>query len=583
MSSNSKFVVYIDQEKINPQLAKDTVIKYDPLRRSDPNRGFYLDEQEELHIADSDVMEMHKLCINKYPVPGAIRLIRLPDESGTPIHQFAENGFRLYNLPEISPDKIIGLLGPNGVGKSVSMDIISGRLRPNLAQSDASIRAVLEQFRGTVLHQHLLQVFDQELSVSYKIQRVEQLQQQDIVVKKFLSDVPEELISALGILHVMSRRTGVLSGGELQRVLLARHIAADAQLYVFDEPSTYLDVKQRLNTAKLIAGIQSGSVFVIDHDLTILDMCSDQIHVYYGDPSAFGYVSDSLSVREGINQYITGYLRSHNIAFRKKPLEFSQETQQETGSATTLLEYSALSKNLETFNMEVSSGQIRRKEVVAVFGENALGKTVFAKLLAGVLTADSGNVDSKTIAYKPQHIKASSVRVEDFIDAHIDMTDVFFKKLIRQAFGLDMVYDQTLESLSGGQLQKLAITYCLSQDAQLYVLDEPSAYLDVEARLRLSSLLKEFVAKKDTSILLIDHDLLLLANIAQRGIVFSGTPGIQGTASQPMHIRDALNVFLSSIDVTFRVDRQTSRLRANKPGSQKDIAQKTTGMYVERA
>ncbi|PSH01940.1 MAG: ribosome biogenesis/translation initiation ATPase RLI, partial [Nanohaloarchaea archaeon SW_10_44_10] len=97
--NSKKFIVAIDQEKIEPDLARETVINFDPLNRAGKEGGFYLDENGELHIDDEDVMEAHKMAINKYPYSNAITMIQLPFEEGDKVHQFSENSFRLYGLP----------------------------------------------------------------------------------------------------------------------------------------------------------------------------------------------------------------------------------------------------------------------------------------------------------------------------------------------------------------------------------------------------------------------------------------------------------------------------------------------------
>jgi len=122
---------------------------------------------------------------------------------------------------------------------------------------------------------------------------------------------------------VVDRKISELSGGELQRVAIAACAARDAQFYFFDEISPYLDIYQRINVARLIQKISKDrAVLVIEHDLAILDMLADVVHIAYGKPAGFGVVTLPKSVRVGINQYLKGYLPEENIRIRPEAIKF---------------------------------------------------------------------------------------------------------------------------------------------------------------------------------------------------------------------------------------------------------------------
>lgn len=71
--------------------------------------------------------------------------------------------------------------------------------------------------------------------------------------------------------------------------------------YMFDEPSSYLDIKQRLVAAEVIRKLLKPDNYVIavEHDLSVLDYLSDFVCVLYGKPSMYGVVTMPYSVREG--------------------------------------------------------------------------------------------------------------------------------------------------------------------------------------------------------------------------------------------------------------------------------------------
>ena len=157
-------------------------------------------------------------------------------------------------------------------------------------------------------------------------------------------------------------------------------------------------------------------------------------------------------------------------------------------------------------------------------------------------------------------------------------SDTYFSEIVRP-LGLIRLLDRNVEDLSGGELQRTAIAHCLSQKADLYLLDEPSAFLDVEQRLSIAKLTRNIVEVKEKSSLIIDHDLLSLSKIGDRAIVFLGDPGMEGHVDDVTSIRNAFNTFLATVGITFRADKITGRPRANKFDSKLDREQKEKGTY----
>ncbi|WP_414837357.1 ribosome biogenesis/translation initiation ATPase RLI [Candidatus Nanosalina sp. VS9-1] len=591
---NSKdFIVVVDQEKIEPDLARETVINFDPLNRAGKDGGFYLTDNGELHIDDEHVMEAHKMAINKYPYDGAIQMIQLPFEEGERIHQFSENSFRLYGLPTPEEGRVVGLIGENGIGKSVSLKILSGQIKPNLGdyENPPEWQDILEEYRGTGLQKHFEKLAEDEIESAYKPQQVERLPDvYDGVVRELLEKVDErglleEVAENLDIKQLLDRELEHLSGGELQRVAIASTVLKDVDIYMIDEPSSFLDVKQRLNAGREIQALgEEKSVMAVEHDLATLDLISSGVHIFYGEPGGYGMVSNMFSTKEGINQYLDGYLPSENIRFRSNSIEFDRTKRSQVERKPVVFEFPEFEKDFGDgeFQVEVEGGKVHDEEILAIFGENGLGKTVFAKMLAGAIEADKGESPDVDISYKPQYLEAQDETVEQALRKHVNIDSKRFENRIGEPLGLEELYERNLEDLSGGELQKVGIAICLCKDADIYLLDEPSAYLDVEARVNLAKMLKRFARKTEKPLMIIDHDLLLLDYVADRGMVFSGEPGVEGKASEPEKIGDAMDRFLEDVGLTFRKDPDTGRPRANKPGSQKDQEQRHEGDFYEK-
>ncbi len=246
--NSKKYIVVVDQDKIEPDIARETVINFDPLNRAGKEGGFYINEEEELHIDDEDVMEAHRMAINKYPYDGAIKMIQLPAEEGDKVHQFSENSFRLYGLPEPDEGSVVGLLGENGIGKTTALKILKGDIKPNLGEynDEPEWDEILKRYRGTGLQTHFQKLEDEGVSSAYKPQQVERLP--DIYsgkVRELLEKVAEngeveEVAEKLDIKKLLDRNLENLSGGEMQRVAIASTVLKDRDFYMIDEPSSFL-------------------------------------------------------------------------------------------------------------------------------------------------------------------------------------------------------------------------------------------------------------------------------------------------------------------------------------------------------
>ena len=533
------------------------------------------------------------ICVEKCPFD-AITIRNLPQElDEDPIHRYGDNGFALYGLPAPQEGRVTGILGPNGIGKTTAVRILADELAPNLGRpgEEPGWDAVLEAYRGTELQEYLEAVRGGNLTVARKPQYVDRIPDQfDGTTRELLArtderDVLAELIEQLEIASVVDQSIDTLSGGELQRVALAATLARDADFYFLDEITPYLDIGQRMTAARLIRELADAdrSVLVVEHDLAILDLLTDTVHVAYGDPGTFGVITPPKSVKNGINEYLAGYLENENMRIRQTEIEFEEHAPQQRVGGEPIVSYPALEKAYDGgFSLEVAPGEIRENEVLGVVGPNGIGKSTFAKLLAGRLEPDAGSVDAALdVAYKPQYVEIDQpMRVDAFLSTVTDAVGTsYWTTEIAEPLSLDPVMDQNLTDLSGGERQRVAIAACLSQDADLYLLDEPSAHLDVEQRVQATSAIRRYADANDATALVIDHDIYMIDMLSDRLLVFDGEPAERGQAATPQGMRAGMNEFLANLEVTFRRDERTDRPRINKPGSQLDREQKQAGEY----
>ena len=529
------------------------------------------------------------ICIKKCPFD-AIDIVSLPEELEHPTHRYGKNGFALYGLPIPLEGKVTGILGANGIGKSTAVKILSGQLRPNLGNFDTEVawEEIFKRYAGTELFDYLQTVSKKSLKIASKPQYIDYIPKIFTgTVRALLKKTDErnklsEMLPALKLNAILDHDISTLSGGELQRVAIAACLARDADLYFLDEITPFLDIYQRIAAAKLIRELAAERpVVVVEHDLAILDMLADTVHVGYGKPAVFGIITRHKGVRVGINQYLEGFLTEENVRFRTTQVVFEKRAHDKGSNREDLFEIPAMTKEYESFHLTVSGGTIRSGEVLGVVGANGMGKSTFAKLLAGVETPTKGKMESSLrISYKPQYIKAdTSDSVEMYLRRCTTKYDTsYYQHEIIESLSLEPILQSSVDTLSGGELQRVTIAGCLSRDADVYILDEPSAHLDVEQRVKVTRMIKHHAEGKQVGIMVIDHDIYLIDMISERILVFEGEPGISGTAAGPFKMRDGMNRFLDALDVTFRRD-QSGRPRINKPGSFLDREQKSSGEF----
>ncbi|MFC2174682.1 ribosome biogenesis/translation initiation ATPase RLI [archaeon] len=518
------------------------------------------------------------ICVKKCPYT-AITIINLPEELGNPMHQYGVNGFRVFGLP-VPKQGVVGLVGSNATGKSTLVNILAGQIVPNLGGENKDWHKVVEMHRGNEIQTHLEALSKGGTHISMKPQNV------DLIPKAFSGTVAELLekenatpdLKKFEIAHLTERHLDEVSGGELQRIAIAVGISREADVYFFDEPTTYLDVKQRLKVAKLIRELaETKRVMVVEHDLAVLDYLSDYVHVLYGKPGVYGIVSSLKSVRVGINEFLDGFLRAENMRFRKEGIKFLVKPPATEWEGREYQEYPSFKKKYDAFSLEAEGGVLRRGEVIGILGPNAIGKSTFMKALAGVEKSEPELDWSLEISYKPQYISSDFEGTVMQLVGKSEMNRELFESYLKPE--IKDLFNKKVKELSGGELQRVGIVLALARDCDLCLLDEPSAFLDVEQRIRFADIIRKITEKQEITTMVIDHDITLQDYVSDRLMVFDGDPGKTGKAMAAEAMHSGMNRFLEGMDITYRRDPDSGRPRANKPDSQKDSEQKKTGEY----
>ncbi|GAX75697.1 hypothetical protein CEUSTIGMA_g3140.t1 [Chlamydomonas eustigma] len=536
------------------------------------------------------------ICVKKCPFE-AIMIINLPknlDRDTT--HRYGPNTFKLHRLPVPRPGQVLGLVGTNGIGKSTALKVLAGKLKPNLGRFDSppDWQEILTHFRGSELQNYFMRVLEDNLKPVMKPQYVDHIPKAvrgNVLTTLTARDERKNLQTLLVDLEleqVTDRNVENLSGGELQRFAIAAVAIQEANVYMIDEPSSYLDVRQRLKAGKVIRELlkQDTFVIVVEHDLAVLDYLSDFICCLYGKPGAYGVVTLPFGVREGINIFLAGFVPTENLRFREESLTFKvvEVMAEEEVKKFARYSYPQMTKTQGNFTLSVDGGDFTDSEIIVMLGENGTGKTTFIRMLAGALEPDEGanELPKFQVSYKPQKISPKfegSVRALLHKKIRESYLHAQFQSDVMKPLNIEALMDQDVQNLSGGELQRVAITMCLGQPADIYLIDEPSAYLDSEQRIIASKVIKKFIMHAKKTAFVVEHDFIMATYLADRVIVYEGEPSKRAQATVPQSLTSGMNRFLTNLDITFRRDPTNYRPRINKYASTKDREQKEAGTY----
>lgn len=565
------------------------------------------------------------------------------------IHSYGPKSFNLHRLPVPVRGDIVGLVGPRSIGKTTALKILAGELTPNLGRfNDPPLDwlTIRTHLHDKHLRRFLAQVVNHKLKVVFKPQQVPQ-DYMGLAVWEILRKVDDRKDLRALILCFLDLKTPSVKFHRLDiraqhRVTLAAALLQDADVYIFDDISSFLDMRQRFMVAQLIRSLKTAKsyVIVVDNDLSVIDYVSDYMYIMYGEPEAYGVFSEQyFDVETGIEYYLRGFDPIEDNLIRGDPLIFERDFFISAPNEKHLepdpepligrrYSYPHMTTNHLKLKMKVEGGNLHDCQIHLVLGDQGTGKSTFIKLLAGFLPPDGVEpwCPEYLESYKPKEIsfiRACTVRaaLETRCFHHRFVSDVI------EPLQIDRLMGRKLTSLSPGERQRVAITFCLMKDAHVYLIDEPSLDLDSDMRIRVALAIRKHILRIQRAAVVVENDFLMAAYLADKVILVEPSidtasclprdiarpvsgfsvsagrvnrrpvsdfsvsaglrplvngPSVSGfSVSSPCDRVAGFNLLLEKLNITFRQVPNSSRLtpRVNKAGSMEDKTQKLNGNF----
>ena len=484
---------------------------------------------------------------------------------------------------QINPGERVGLVGPNGAGKTTIFRLIMGEETPDEGSVERPRKLTLGYFNQDISSLRGRSVLAETVSGAGEVatlgEEMKELEDKmavgcddlDAVVARYGEvqarymelggyDVEARAHTILAGLGVSAEQiagdVGNLSGGWKMRVALAKILLLKPDVLLLDEPTNYLDIESILWLEEFLRSYP-GSVVMTSHDRDvmnrvvkkIIEIDGGQVRSYTGNYDFYEQMRAQEAVRREaeyerqqsmlakeirfIERFRAQAAKASQVQSRVKKLdkidriepprrliEREFEFKKPARAGDDVVKVSGLRK---AYGDRVVHGGlsllVRRGERWAVMGENGAGKTTLLKMVAGVLTPDSGEVTvgaSVTMGYFAQHqmeqLDATSTVIAE-LQAHAPTTGLGVLRNLAGAFGFqgDDV-EKPVRVLSGGERARLVLAKLLFDAPNLLVLDEPTNHLDIATKRALMKALSSYQG----TLLFVSHDRAFLRSVATR-------------------------------------------------------------------
>jgi peptide/nickel transport system ATP-binding protein len=460
----------------------------------------------------------------------------------------------------VQTGEAVALVGESGSGKSSIASAISGLLPDNARIDGGGIRLFgrevstfssreWRELRGSVLGyipQDPLGSLDPLMRVGDQI--AESVSHARGVKPSRSRDIALGLLQKVGISDTDRKYESYpheLSGGQLQRVLIASALAGEPEVLIADEPTSALDVTVQKRILDLLASLQkefSLTLLLITHDLSLAGERSDRVVVL-----RHGRVVESGATHQVITAPTALYTRQlFSDVPALTPDKYSARRGQARTSPGVGAEVAVSVRDLtKTFVRGVNavdgvSFDVVSREIHALVGESGSGKTTIARIVAGLTGYEHGtvNVLGTVRPLVPEVVNPDPSRLQLVYQNPLSALDPRFSvlKLVGEPLAIEgkakrevseragellsrvglphEYWGRKASQLSGGQRQRVAVARALILSPSILVLDEPTSALDVTVQSQIVELLFELREQYDLTFLFISHDLSLVRQIA---------------------------------------------------------------------
>ena len=484
---------------------------------------------------------------------------------------------------QINSGERVGLVGPNGAGKTTIFRLIMGQESPDEGSVERPRKLTLGYFNQDISGMRGRSVLGEAVAGAGEVAQLgedmkileEQMAQGcddlDAVVARYgevqarfmelggydVEARAHTILAGLGIsAEQIAADVGNLSGGWKMRVALAKILLLKPDVLLLDEPTNYLDIESILWLEEFLRSYP-GAVVMTSHDRDvmnrvvkkIIEIDGGQVRSYTGNYDFYEQMRAQEAVRREaeyerqqamlakeirfIERFRAQAAKAAQVQSRVKKLDKIERLEpprrlierefdfrKPSRSGDDVVKVSELRKAYgDRVVHQGLSMLVRRGERWAVMGENGAGKTTLLKMVAGVLTPDSGDVTvgaSVSMGYFAQHqmeqLDGSSTVIEE-LQAHAPTTGLGVLRNLAGAFGFhgDDV-EKPVRVLSGGERSRLVLAKLLFDAPNLLVLDEPTNHLDIATKRALMKALSTYQG----TVLFVSHDRAFLRAVATR-------------------------------------------------------------------
>ncbi|TDV67601.1 ABC transporter ATP-binding protein [Pseudomonas sp. LP_7_YM] len=447
--------------------------------------------------------------------------------------------------------QVLGLIGESGAGKSTIGQAILGHLRQGMALTGGRIlfddkdlaclpQPQLRRIRGKRIA-HVAQsaggAFNPALTIGAQVVEAARLHgQMDAMAARERALELFRLFSLPEPEKFYLRYPHQVSGGQLQRAMIAMALCSAPDLIVFDEPTTALDVITQLGILQTIAGVirRFGvAAIYISHDLAVVAQLADHILVLrHGRQVEYGTTRQILHAPAA--RYTNDLLDAGRGAHRRPATRIENPQLLSIRSLSASYHHQPV---LDGISLSLLKGR-----TLALIGESGSGKSTLGKVVCGLLAAKSGSITLDGRALPPtlgersrEHLQRiqmihqtpdSALNPKLLIGDQLNRALQKFTDLSREQrrrrvlellgqVGLSAIVAQRLpHTLSGGQKQRVCVARALAAKPDLIVCDEPTSALDPLVAREILALLRQLQEDTGVSYLFITHDLHVVEEIA---------------------------------------------------------------------